>query len=161
MKIKDIVSVTYAALSKLSRNSLLRTIQILREKCIKLSQRNNTLEAENRRLKEELKDQKIKSMNRDANKPSSKRPEWNKSGAGNDGKEKKNRKGRGKKPRKGAGNRPKNLSPDRKEKATVDNCSLCGKNLSDRKPLESINGRIIEDIPDVIERPEVIKVMLS
>ena len=50
MKIKDIVSVTYAALSKLSRNNLLRTIQILREKCIKLSERNNTLETENRKL---------------------------------------------------------------------------------------------------------------
>ena len=54
MKIKDIVSVTYAALSKLSRNNLLRTIQILREKCIKLSERNNTLETENKKLKEEL-----------------------------------------------------------------------------------------------------------
>ena len=122
MKIKDIVSVTYAALSKLSRNSLLRTIQILREKCIKLSEWNNTLEAENKKLKEELENQKIKSVNRDANKPSSKRPEWNKSGAGNDGKEKKNRNGRGKKPRKGAGNRPKKLKPDRAEKATVDHC---------------------------------------
>ncbi len=158
MKIKDIVSVTYAALSKLSRNSLLRTIQILREECIKLSERNNTLEAQNKKLKEELKNQKIKSVNRDANKPSSKRPEWNKSGVGNDGKEKKNRKGRGKKPRKGAGNRPKKLKPDRTEKETVDNCSLCGKDLSEQKVLESSNGRIIEDIPDVIERPEVIKV---
>ena len=44
------------------------------------------------------------------------------------------------------------------KKAAVDNCSLCGKDLSDQKVLESSNGRIIEDIPDVIERPEVIKV---
>ena len=158
MKIKDILSGAYASASKFSRNGLLRTIQLLREKCIQLSEQNSKLEAENKKLKEELKKQKIQSINRDANKPSSKRPEWNKSGVGNDGKEKMNRKGRGKKPRKGAGNQPKKLKPDRIEKATVDNCSLCGKDLSDQKVLESSNVRIIEDIPDVIERPEVIKV---
>jgi len=158
MKIKDILSVTYAAISKFSKSRLLRTIQLLREKCIQLSEKNGKLEAENKKLKEELKKQKIQSINKDANKPSSKRPEWDKKGVGNDGKEKKNRKGRGKKPRKGAGNRPKNLKPDRIEKATVDHCTLCGKDLSDQKPLETINSRIIEDIPDVVERPEVIKV---
>ena len=158
MKIIDILSVTYATVSKFSKNRLLRTIQTLREKCIQLSKRNDKLEAENKKLKEELKNQKIKSVNRDANKPSSKRPEWDKAGAGNDGKEKKNRKGRGKKARKGAGNRPKKLEPDRTEKATVDHCTLCGKDLSGQEPLETSNGRIIEDIPDVVERPEVIKV---
>jgi hypothetical protein len=44
----------------------------------------------------------------------------------------------------------KKLKPDRTEKATVDNCSFCGKDLSDQKVPESINGRIIENIPDVI-----------
>ena len=158
MSIKDILSVTYAAISKFSRNRLLRTIQILREKCVQLSEQNSKLEDENKKLKEELKKQKIQSVNKDANKPSSKRPEWDKKGVGNDGKEKKKGKGRGKKPRKGAGNRPKNLKPDRTEKATVDRCTLCGKDLSDEKPLESINDRIIEDIPEPVERPEVIKV---
>ena len=159
MNIKDILSVTFAAISKFSRNRLLRTIQLLREKCIQLSEKNSKLEAENKKLKEELKKQKIQSINKDANKPSSKRPEWDKKGVGNDGKEKKNRKGRGKKPRKGAGNRPKNLKPDRIEEAMVDHCTLCGKDLSDEKPLETSNGRIIEDIPDIVERPEVIKVV--
>jgi hypothetical protein len=158
MKIKDILSVTYAVISKFPKSRLLRTIQFLREKCIELSEKNSKLEAENKKLKEELKKQKIQSINKDVNKPSSKRPEWDKKGVGNDGKEKKNRKGRGKKPRKGAGNRPKNLKPDRIEKATVDHCTLCGKDLSEQEPLETINSRIIEDIPDVVERPEVIKV---
>ena len=158
MNIKDILSVTYSAFSKLSASNLVKAFQSLREKYVKLEKENSELKAENERLINLLKKQKIESINKDANKPSSKRPEWNKSGAGNDGKEKKNRKGRGKKPRKGAGNQLKKLKPDRTEKATVDNCSLCGKDLSDQKPLESINGRIIEDIPDVIERPEVIKV---
>jgi transposase len=158
MNIKDILSVTYSAFSKLSVGNLVKAFQSLREKYVKLEKENNELKAENQRLINLLKKQKIESVNKDANKPSSKRPEWNKSGAGNDGKEKKNRKGRGKKPRKGAGNQSKKLKPDRTEKATVVNCSLCGKDLSGQKVLESSNGRIIEDIPDVVERPEVIKV---
>lgn len=82
-----------------------------------------------------------------------------KRGGGNDGKGKKKGKGRGKKPRKGAGNRPKNLEPNRTEKATVDRCDLCGKDLTDQKPLESANIRIVEDIPDTVEKPEVIEVV--
>ena len=83
-----------------------------------------------------LKKNKIKSVNRNANKPSSKQAEWDEKGVGNDGKGKKKGKGRGKKPRKGAGNRPKNhLLPDRTEKATVDLCNLCGKDLTDELPL--------------------------
>jgi hypothetical protein len=120
--------------------------------------RNDKLEEEINRLKEEPKKDKIKSVNKDANKPSSKRPEWDKEGVGNDGKGKKGRKGRGKKPRKGAGNRPKKLEVDRTETATVEHCTLCGKDLSDEKALETNNERIIEDIPDIIEKPEVIKV---
>ena len=158
MKLKDILSITYTAFSKLSASSLIKAFQSLREKYIKLEKENNALKAENERLIALLKKQKIQSINKDANKPSSKRPEWNKSGAGNDRKEKKNGKGRGKKPRKGAGNRPKKLKPDRTEKATVDNCSICGKDLSKEKALETSNSRIIEDIPDVVEKPAVIKV---
>jgi len=32
------------------------------------------------------------------------------------------------------------------EKATVEHCGLCGKDLSDQEPLESTNERIVEDI---------------
>ena len=158
MSIKDILSLTYATFSKLSATSLVKAFQRLREKFIQLEKENKELKAENKRLTELLKKQKIEAINKDANKPSSKRPEWNKKGMGNDGKEKKNGKGRGKKPRKGAGNRKKTKKPDRTEKATVDNCSLCGKDLTDQKALDSSNDRIIEDIPDVVEKPEVIKV---
>jgi len=158
MTIKDILSASYTALAKLSKNKLLRGFQSLREKYIKLEEKINELEAENEKLKEELKKKKIKSVNRNANKPSSKQPEWDKKGVGNDGKGKKKGKGRGKKSRKGAGNRPKNVEPDRTEKATVDRCTLCDKDLTGQDPLESSNERIIEDIPDIVERPGVIKV---
>lgn len=158
MTIKDILSTTYIALSKLSQNKLLRALQSLREKYIELEKIINELKAENAKLKEALISQKIKSVNRNANKPSSKQPEWEKKGVGNDGKGKKKRKGRGKKPRKGAGNRPKDIKPNRTEKAKVDSCSLCGKDLSDQEPLESTNERIIVDIPDVVEKLEVIEI---
>ena len=77
---------------------------------------------------------------------------------GNDGKGKRKRKGRGKKPRKGAGNRPKEIKPNRTEKATVDSCSLCGKDLSGQEPLEITNERIIEDIPNIVQKLEGIKI---
>jgi len=158
MNIQDILSATYTVLSKLSKNRLLRAIQSLREKYIKLEEENNEFKAEIEKLKEELKKNKIKSVNKNANKPSSKQPEWDKKGVGNDGKGKKKGKGRGKKPRKGAGNRPKDVEPDRREEATVDRCNLCGKDLTGQDPLASSNERIIEDIPDIVERPEVIKI---
>jgi len=158
MSIKDILSITYIALSKLSKNKLLRALQGLREKYIELEKNINELKAENAKLKEALISQKIKSVNRNANKPSSKQPEWEEKGVGNDGKGKKKRKGRGKKPRKGAGNRPKDIKPNRTEKAKVDRCSLCGKDLSDQEPLESTNERIIVDIPDVVEKLEVVEI---
>jgi len=56
-------------------------------KNVQLFDKNSKLEVENKKLKEELKKQKIHSINKDANKPSSKRPEWDKKGVGNDGKE--------------------------------------------------------------------------
>lgn len=133
-------------------------LQTLRDQYIELEEKIKKLQAENSKLKEELKSQKIKAITKDANKPSSKQAEWEEKGVGNDGKGKKKGKGRGKKPRKGAGNCPKNLEPNRTEKAAVDRCDLCGKDLTDQEPLESANIRIIEDIPDVIEKPEVIKV---
>lgn len=158
LTIEDIIAATYIVLSKLSKSRLLNVLQTLRDKYIELEDKIKKLEAENSKLKKELKSQKIKSINKDANKPSSKQAEWEEKGVGNDGIGKKKGKGRGKKPRKGAGNCTKNLEPNRTEKATVDRCYLCGKDLVDQEPLESANIRIIEDIPDIIEKPEVIKV---
>jgi hypothetical protein len=145
MHTKAILSLTFIMLSRLSGSKLLRVAQRLQEKCLELLRRIDRLEAEIGQLQEELKKQKVKSVNEGANKPSSKQAEWDKKGVGNDGKGKTGKKGRGKKPRKGAGNRCKTVAVDRKEKATVDHCSLCGKDLLDEKPLESSNTRIIEE----------------
>jgi len=158
MTIKEVLSASYLALSKLTKNKLLRALQSLREKYIELEKKINEVEAENTKLKEKFKSLKIKSVNKDANRPSSKQPEWEEKGVGNDGKGKKKGRGRGKAPRKGAGNRAKKKKPNRTEKATVEECCLCGKDLSEQQPLESTNDRIIEDIPDTVEKLEIISV---
>jgi transposase len=159
MSIQDILLATYIALSKLSKNKLLKALLSLREKYVELEKKVSQLEAENAKLKEQEKSEKIKSVNRNANKPSSKQAEWDEKGVGNDGKGKKKGKGRGRKPRKGAGNRAKDVQPDRTEKARVDECNLCGKDLTDKAPLESSNERTIEDIPPATEKSEIIKVI--
>lgn len=61
MTIKDILSITYIALSKLSKNKLLQALQSLRKKYIELEKIINELKAENAKLKEALIGQKIKS----------------------------------------------------------------------------------------------------
>lgn len=117
--------------------------------------KHEELEEENKRLKAELEKLKIKAVNRDANKPSSKQPEWEPKGVGNDQNGK--RRGRGKKKRKGSGNKRKPKEPTAKAKAKLVSCINCGKDLSSVEPLKNSNTRIIEDISEVSE-PEVIEV---
>ena len=161
MTVKDILSAAEKVLSKMSKNKLLQSLLSLREKYVELERKYNELEIEKTALEKELVGQKIKSVNLRANKPSSKQPEWEMKGVGNDGKGKSKNKGRGKAPRKGAGNRHKNVMISHKQKATIDECDQCGNDLTDQKPLESYNKRIIEDIPDVTEMLENIEVELE
>lgn len=158
MKIKDILFTPYQVLLNWPKRKLLEALEILREKYQALEGQNNELSKENSKLKEKLAKEKIKEINKKVNQPSSKQPEWEgKPGVGNDGKGKK-KKGRGKKARKGAGNKRKDLQPTREEVAHVDQCDLCGKDLSNEKPLESSNERIIEDTPEFPSEPQVILV---
>ena len=60
MTIKDILSASYTALAKMSKNRLLKALQSLREKYIKLEEKNNELKVEIEKLNERVKDQKIK-----------------------------------------------------------------------------------------------------
>ncbi|NOG84073.1 MAG: hypothetical protein HND49_09760 [Planctomycetes bacterium] len=113
------------------------------------------LQEENERLKAELDGLKIQAVNRESNKPSSKQPEWEAKGVGND--QKGDRRGRGKKKRNGAGNKRKTKEPTIKAKEKLVCCTNCGKDLSRVVPLKDSNTRIIEDISEVSE-PEVIEV---
>jgi regulator of replication initiation timing len=86
MNVKEILSATYQILSKWPNKKLLKTIQYLREKYSELEKEISGLKAENAKLKEELSKIRIRSVNEKINQPSSKQPEWEEKGVGNDGK---------------------------------------------------------------------------
>ncbi len=113
------------------------------------------LEEENRRLKAALEKARIKDVNKEANKPSSKQPEWEPKGVCNYPKG--GRRGRGKKKREGSGNKRKTKEASIKVDATLDSCTNCGNDLSLQAPLKDSNTRIIEDIPDISE-PKVMAI---
>ena len=114
-----------------------------------------TLEEENARLKAELEELKIKEVNKNVNKPSSKQPEWEPKGVGNHPKSGKH--GRGKKKREGSGNKRKANKVSINVEATLESCTNCGNDLSSQVPLKDSNTRIIEDISD-ISGPKVIAI---
>jgi hypothetical protein len=129
---------------------------ILRDQYLALANKNNALEQENNRLKAELTRFKVQQVNKTANQPTSKQPEWELKGVGNDGQGKKQ--GRGKKGRKGAGNKAKDRPVTHHETAKVENCDICGRDLSEQPPLQTENVRIIEDIPSISVSTHVIEV---
>ncbi len=113
------------------------------------------LEEENRKLKAELEMIRIKDVNKEVNKPSSKQPEWEPKGVGNYPKGGKHR--RGKEKRDGSGNKRKTKEASIKVEATLDSCTNCGNDLSLQVPLKYSNTRVIEDISD-ISVPRVIAI---
>ncbi|MCP4298634.1 MAG: IS66 family transposase [Proteobacteria bacterium] len=163
MSLPSILSATSAYFSNLSKKILVKAITHLRDKYLEIAAQNQRLASENSDLKQEVEALKgeqtqaiVARVNKAANQPSSKQPEWESKGVGNDGKGKK--KGRGKKGRKGAGNRPKNRVLTKKETAKVGFCHICKKNLSADLPNKSYNVRIIEDIAELPVALEVIEV---
>lgn len=163
MSLKTILTLTFQYLRTLSKQGLLQVINILRKEYVDIEEKNyilikkiEELEAENNQFKSEQIKQKVREVNKTVNQPTSKQPEWETKGVGNDGKGKK--KGRGHKGRKGAGNKPKNLIVTDQETAKVEICDFCGKDLSNQPALESANVRIIEDIPEIPIMLKVIEV---
>jgi transposase len=142
---------------------------LLSEK-ITLENRVKTLETElqlvseaNKSLEASIASEKIKKINRESNRPSSKQAEWEKkgedlSGVGNDGQ--KVQLGRGKKGRKGAGNQPKKKEDEPTETVILEvkSCGKCGKDLQEIPTLSSVNSRQIVDIPAPIEKVRIIEV---
>jgi len=157
MDLKEILITKFHTYFRWRKAKLVTALGELREKYFQLQSINEKLKQEITRLKELIEREQIKSTNKEVNKPSSKKPEWEKGTSEGDGKDKKKKKGkRGKrKGRKGAGNSPKNLKPNETAIAEVDKCHLCGQDLSDQPPLETANERIIEDIPDIPEEPVI------
>lgn len=157
MSLKSILTHTIKYLLGLSKVRLVQAIEVLRDRYFELESENKLLKEEIGRYKAEEEKQKIKAVNQQANQPTSKQPEWELKGVGNDGYGK--RKGRGKKGRSGAGNKAKNRSITHQETAKVERCKNCGADLTNEPVLESKNIRIIEDIPPVQTRPQVIEVI--
>lgn len=163
MGISSIISSTLSFLSSLSKKRLIEVIDELRKRYVALLKKQDELvskieklEAENQGLRSLQIKEKVKSVNLQSNKPSSKQAEWEIKGVGNDGNDKK--KGRGKKGRKGAGNSPKNKVTTQKETAKVERCINCGADLTDQAALKTSNTRTIEDIPKAPVQLEIIQV---
>jgi len=156
MSLQSILSFTFLYLRNFSKQKLINKILILRDQYLELVNKNNELEQENNRLKEDLSKQRVQQVNKTANQPTSKQAEWELKGVGNDGQGKK--KGRGKMGRKGAGNKAKDRPVTHHETAKVENCDICGRDLSEQPPLQTENVRIIEDIPSLSVSTQVIEV---
>lgn len=150
MNLKDLLIPGFNTFFRWRKARLVKALVELRDKYVQLAQ-------ENAMLRQRLEQQKVKETNKEVNKPSSKKAEWEKDDPQK--KDKKKKRGKNRKPREGAGNRPKNLKADREETATVEKCDLCGKDLSDKPALESANERIIEDIPEPPEKAVITLVM--
>ncbi len=147
----------------LPKKKLVEIIETLRNAYRSLLADNRRLKEKNEELEKKLKEhevlkteEKIKEVNKKSNRPSSKQAEREMKGVGNDGKGKK--RGRGKKGRKGAGNRPKGKKATKKERAKVEKCANCGKDLGQAPPLKSTNKRIVEDIPGSPMETEVTEI---
>ena len=156
MDLSSILSASLSYFSTLSKKVLIKTIIDFRDKYIDLAAQNSELKKEVETLKAAQTQSVVAQVNKSTNRPSSKQPEWESKGVGNDGKGKK--KGRGKKGRKGAGNRSKNRILTKKETASVGFCHSCKKDLSTHSPNKSYNVRIIEDIVELPIALQVIEV---
>jgi transposase len=154
MSLKSILASVFSHFTYYSKEKLLILLKELISNYKILDKKYEELKLKNKSLEEKVKDfeskeakAKISAVNKTYSKPTSKQPEWEDKGIGNDGKGKK--KGRGNKGRKGSGNKPKNAIVTKKETSTVENCAFCGQDLSEQSPLDSVNNRIIEDIPEL------------
>jgi transposase len=159
MSLQSILSVTFQYLRNLSKRRILDALIKLRDQYLALENRNKELERENEQLKAEQTKNKIHAVNMKANQPTSKQPEWEQKGVGNDGIKK--RKGRGRQGRKGAGNKSKERPATHHETAKVEKCDVCGRDLSEQPALQTGNARIIEDIPSIPEATQVIEVKME
>ena len=169
MSISAIIRAGYSVLLGLTKKTLIEAIMRLRDQYTQAQAEIKQLKGdiielkgENAQLKEALKQQQIKAVNKAANKPSSKQAEWEAKASQSDQHQQDNqqrKKKRTPKPRAGAGNQRKPRQPDRTETVTVDQCDRCGKDLRDKPALNSTNERVIEDITEPAEQTDVIKII--
>ena len=135
MSLQSILSLVFSRFAYFSKEKLLLILKdlilnykILDKKYEAQKLKNKILEEKILEFESKETKEKIKDVNKSYSKPTSKQPEWEDKGVGNDGKGKKKR--RGKKGRKGSGNKPKSRNVTDKKTATVENCAFCGKDIA-------------------------------
>jgi transposase len=157
-----------AELKKLPKSKLIAVILDQREEMrIQLEEKDKLVAELRERLAQlqgeidtEKAEQKVKDINKHANQPTSKKPEWDKDGNPKPtpkGKKKKAKKKKKRKKRDGCGNSTKsNVTPDETHLTPLASCPCCGKDLSDRKG-RADSGRIVEDVAPPAENTTVFK----
>ena len=148
MKLIEIINLRKNVMEKISKAKIIIIFFQLR-KALLLEIEEKTQEIESlskqvEKLKQEKDEKKQKDINKEANQPSSKKPEWDKDG--NLKKKKKDRKTKKRKKRKGCGNKKKNdLVPEETNHNPLNQCPDCGKDLTSHEISEQTT-RIVEDI---------------
>jgi transposase len=103
-------------------------------------------------MDKEKDEQTLKDINKHANEPTSKKPEWDKDG---NPKPKKRRKKNKREKRTGCGNVGKSdITPDEIHLTPLDCCPDCGNKLAEKEG-RADSGRIVEDIPPPAEKTTV------
>ena len=109
------------------------------------------------KINKEKDEQTIKDINKSANEPTSKKPEWDKDGNPKPKKRCKKTKKSKRKKRTGCGNMGKsNTTPDITHITLLHCCPDCGNQLDEKKGRVD-NGRIVEDIPPPAEKTTLFK----
>lgn len=156
MKLKDLLAITPDKLKKMSKKKIIKIFfKAKKEMQLEIDLKNKEIESL-QKMKEELqqegKKDKEKKVNEETNKPSSKKPEWDKDG--NPVNKKKSGK-KSRKKKKGCGNqRKKNLIPEKTNNNPLEECPHCGTDLNQQEVLET-NSRIVEDIPAPAEETTI------
>ncbi len=139
-----------AELKKLPKTKLIELIleereaarRQLDEKEKRIAELTEQLTVLQREQDEERNKQKIGDINKHANEPSSKKPEWDKDGNPKQKKRRKKRKKRKKRPGYGNGGKS-DIVPDETNHTPLDACPRCGIDLSDKEG-NKWSGRIVE-----------------
>jgi len=143
--LSGIITLNMKALKKLTKIGIIELFLKLQKAFLLKEKEIKKLIEKVEYLEQQIDKKKQKEVNKTSNQPSSKKPEWEK-----DGTPKNKTKKKRKKKRKGSGNKKKNnLVPQVINHYTLDECPICGKDLSNQEP--ETTSRIVEDI---IEPPK-------
>jgi transposase len=157
------IALDQTVLKKLPKSELINIVLELKPLVLQIDEKDKKiaeLTEQLAKLNQQQDEQKNKEVNRQANEPTSKKPEWDKDGYPKPSAKSKPGKKKGKKKRKkrpGCGNRSKShLIPEETHHTELKTCPNCETNLSDQ-PGTPKPSRIVEDTPPPAEKIQVTK----